>query len=65
MFILYTVAELELKFRCGAIKRDYTKLTSIYTIHICAMKNFCHIGGSAIDYIDQIDDLNRRAGLIN
>jgi hypothetical protein len=34
------VAELEPKFRCGGIKRDYTKLTNLYTIHICAMKNF-------------------------
>jgi hypothetical protein len=36
----FTVAELEPKFRCGGMKRDYTKLTNLYTIHICAMKNF-------------------------
>jgi hypothetical protein len=37
---LHAVAELEPKFRCGGMKRDYIKLTNLYIIHICDMKNF-------------------------
>jgi hypothetical protein len=33
------VAELEPKFRCGGMNRDYIKLSNLYTMHVCTIKN--------------------------